>query len=197
MRARLTGQGRNSLTKILRRFHIAGRRHSVEGDSGDTLIEALIAVLIVAVAGVAIAGAFASLIDATVSNKALSTEMSILRSYAGVLIEPPGGNSATTPGVGYIPCATASSYSVPSWFTYADGLSTPPTGYDAPAITKVQVWTGSFDSNNGQPTWQAGTDISGCSTGSTDPGLQQITISEQQTSGGTPATLTVLKAEWS
>ena len=143
MQVRLAQEHHHGHVGILRRSHMIVRQRSVRNNSGDTLIEVMITVLIVAIAGVAIAGAFAALIDATVSNKALSTETLILRTYAEDLIKPPEGNSGNS-SVSYVACAVPGNYGVPSWFTYGSDSATDGSLMDASTIsTSPTLFTGS------------------------------------------------------
>lgn len=145
-------------------------------DRGDTLVEVLIAVVIIAVTVFAIGGAFVTIVAASGTHRTLATEETVLRAIAEDVVKPP--NATTDP---YLPCA--SEYAVPAGIT--------PNGFTT-TITLVGYWNGLVDSNN-KPEFQ--TSLSSCSASPpTDDGLQEIKITESEGSGPSES-IYVLKAQ--
>jgi type II secretory pathway pseudopilin PulG len=97
-------------------------------ESGDTLIEVLIAVVIIALAATALLGALLTSITSSVSHRSLAVDDSVLRSFAEAAKEQIELQSNPL----YVHCPA--SYSISS--------SAPPSGYSVPAITQVQYWNG-------------------------------------------------------
>lgn len=150
------------------------RSREQRSDAGDTLVEVLIAIVIIGISVASGLAGVATVVRSSATHRAQATEETVLRSFAEDLIVPPGGNlDPTHANLGYQPCA--SSYTVPSWFAV-------PSGFSAP-VTSVETWDGSSN----PPQWETGS----C----TDHGLQQVTITESTTSGSPSESITVLKAE--
>src|SRR3954454_9746930 len=99
-------------------------------DSGETLIELVVAVAILGVAAVAILGGLLVSIQSSVIHRNDATGGAYVRSFAEAI-----QNSVDSTG-GYKPCGSAAS-------AYA-GVTVPslPTGYTT-AVTAVQSWNGS------------------------------------------------------
>jgi type II secretory pathway pseudopilin PulG len=168
---------------------LTNHRTARNGDAGDTLIEILVALMIMGVVFLAVLAGMATVITGAASNRSGATEEALLRSYAEVLISPPGGSSET--GVAYQACSN----SVVPTYTVPSSLVSVPSGFTA-YVSKVQVWNGSsYDPPGWSTTY---TFTSGGSppsaTTCTDYGLQNITITASTTSGkSVTETLTVLK----
>jgi type II secretory pathway pseudopilin PulG len=115
-------------------------------ESGETLIELIVAVSIMATALVAVmAGLGTSVLVSDVHRKQ-ATAGSVLRNYAEAI------NATVTSG-GYVNCAAASAYASPAGFTA-------PAGYSVSVVPgSMRYWNGSG--------WQP--------TCSADTGLQQLT----------------------
>lgn len=106
-----------------------GRR--CRGDAGDTLVEILITILVVSVAGLALMEAFSTTISGSAQHRSLAGNDLILRAaaeYGFSMIEQQASPA-------YSVCATADTYNAAAG-SPAYGA---PTGYTA-AITSVQYW---------------------------------------------------------
>jgi type II secretory pathway pseudopilin PulG len=108
-------------------------RHRVEGERGETLLELLIAITLLAVAAVAIASGMALSIKVSDIHRKQARASAYLHSYAES-IENQIATSGYQPG-----CAPT--YSAP----------TPPSGYAVSTMTVMNVWNGS--------SWSCGTDV--------------------------------------
>ncbi|HEX8627173.1 MAG TPA: type II secretion system protein [Catenuloplanes sp.] len=115
-------------------------------DRGETLLELIVAVMIMSVAMVAVLGGIATSILMSDIHRKQATAGVTVRNYAEAI-----GN--TVAGGGYQSCAATGTYGTPAGFT-------PPAGYAA-SVAQVRYWNGSA--------WQ-----SSCSA-ATDTGLQQVT----------------------
>lgn len=139
------------------------RRHTNFSEGGDTLIELLIAVVIISFTSVALLGSLVAAITGSTEHRALSVEETILKSSAETLkneiqqqdhfveCEGPAGPDYT----GYLPAATS--------------------GYTTPSI-EIEWWnnvTGAFDP------------ASGSCLGSDKSGIQLITLSVNAINPGT------------
>ena len=118
------------------------------GDRGETLVELLIALAIMAITVVAVVGGLVSYISVSDIHRKQAT------AGAGVLDYGEAVQKSVTTG-GYTACASPSSYAAA-----AVGY-VPPAGY-ASAVQSVRYWSGS--------TW-----VSTCSPGS-DVGLQRVSL---------------------
>lgn len=130
--------------------------------AGDTLLEVLIAMTILALAAVAIMTSFASAIGASAEQSHLSQINTILKSYAEVATADIQDNSAAL----YSSCATASYYT-----SKLTSLPSVPSGYSV-AITSVTYWNGSSFSSS-------------CTSGSTEPQLITIKVTGPSSTTGT------------
>jgi len=117
-------------------------------DRGDTLLELIIAVVIIGVALVVILGAVATAVLMSDTHRKQAEAGAAVRGYAEAI-------ETTVAGGGYVPCADTAAYRSPAGFSA-------PTGFD-PSVTAVGYWTGS------------GWSTSGCTT-TTDRGLQRVTV---------------------
>lgn len=118
------------------------------GDSGETLLELLIALVIMSIAVVAVVGGLLSFITVSDIHRKQATAGAGVRDYA----EATEKYVAVT---GYSACATPASYAAVTVGYLA------PAGYSASPVT-VRYWTGSA--------WTAT-----CTAGS-DTGLQQVSL---------------------
>jgi Tfp pilus assembly protein PilV len=133
-------------------------------ESGETLLEILVSVTIMAIGFVAILAGIGTTLLATDTHRQDATAETVLRSYAERIQDPVD--------VAYVNCATTASYASPT------GFSLPATGWSA-SITSVQFWQG-----NTPPTFST------CPT--TDKGVQQLTLQVQSPAGNHRATETVV-----
>jgi type II secretory pathway pseudopilin PulG len=122
-------------------------------ESGDTLVEVLIAVVIIAIAASALLGALVTSISGSVSQRSLAVDDTVLKSFA----EATKAQVELQSILPYAPCPASYSVSIPA----------PPSGYSTPAITQIQYWNGTAFQ-------------SGCP--GKDLGIELITASEMQTS---------------
>lgn len=147
-------------------------------DAGDTLFEILVAITIIAIAGVAVIVAFGTSIGASSEESNLSQFNAILKSYSATVISE-NQNSTSF----YISCGTASQYNAE-----ITGLPTWPTNYTVKLFT-VAYWSGTTYSN--------GTDFSSssCPSGSTEPEL--LTATATYTKTGQTASLSFALSDFS
>jgi len=96
-----------------------------ESESGETLLELLIALVIMSIAVVAIVGALAASIKVSDVHRKQTTAGTAARSYAEVV-----KNNAVS---GYVACASASAYTT--------GFPAAPTGFSTP-VAQIKYWTG-------------------------------------------------------
>ena len=129
---------------------VLGHHHSrhlhIGSDSGETLIELLMAIAIMGIVAVSLVGGVTTSIIISGIHRNQGTAGAAVRSYAESIVKYVSAGS-------YVDCATTSSY-VPATVGY-----TVPTGFTVPAYT-IQYWTGSA--------WGA------CQ--SPDSGIQQVTL---------------------
>jgi Tfp pilus assembly protein PilV len=130
--------------------HRPSSRPRPHNDSGETLIELLVTVVIMATAVVAVVGATATSIHLTDVHRKQAKAGSYVRAYA----EAVESAVARTP-TGYVACAAPAAYMGNSIYP------TPETGY-VPSATAVKVWSGSVWASSG----------AGC----TDIGVQRVTL---------------------
>lgn len=132
-------------------------------DRGETMLELLIAVVIMGVAVVAIIGGlFASLLMSDIHRKQ-ATAGTAVRDYGEAI-------ASSVAGGGYVGCASASSYGSPAGFSV-------PAGYSKTVVPgSVKYWNGTG--------WQA--------TCATDTGLQQLTIQVASNDGRAAEQLVVV-----
>lgn len=141
---------------------LASRSRSRREERGDTLIELLMALVIVGLAGVALLTAFSTSISASAVQRSLASNDTVARSVADAIFTQieqvsSSGSSATS---NYASCSTYSQYASAGGFQVAN-VPTGPTGYSW--TLAVQYWN-----------VQSGSFTSTCTSGSTAP--QQITI---------------------
>ena len=122
---------------------VAGGR----SEAGDTLVEILIAMVILGISGTAILGAFTTAIAGSGEHRTLATLDTVLRSYAEtatyqIQLQPTGALFSA--------CATSYSITTPS----------PPSGYSV-AISSIKYWSSSTS------TWTT----TGCSASANAPEL--------------------------
>jgi type II secretory pathway pseudopilin PulG len=113
-------------------------RCSRRGEHGETLIEILVAIVILGLVGVAVLGAFGASISGSAENRSLATVDTVLRDFAE--------STTTQLQSSFLPCAQLSGTATPSsQISYADYQGNnaialtyqPPVGYSI-AITNVQ-----------------------------------------------------------
>jgi prepilin-type N-terminal cleavage/methylation domain-containing protein len=123
-------------------------------ERGDTLIELLVAVAILGIAGTAVMGGFASSIVLSTVHRKLATTASDSRNFAELL-----DTAIDSKAIAYTPCAAAAAYSSPPGFTAGAN--------NTPHVTAVAYWNGtSF--------------VGSCPAGG-DQGLQQVSVSVTNT----------------
>lgn len=144
-------------------------------DAGLTLIEVLVATLIVAIAGAAVVGGLGTVARSSAQHRTLANEETTIRDVAELLVKPP--NTSTDP---YTNCTSTTTPS------YTDPVSTPPTNLTV-AIAVTGYWNGMSGTT---PTFSGS-----CPSGG-DEGMQQVkvTISAPAQQGGLKESLTVIKA---
>jgi Tfp pilus assembly protein PilV len=164
---------------------LRGRQSSAGSgsDTGDTLVEVLIALVVIALTAVALLGALATSVIASGEQRGLATVDTVLKSYveaAEFQIENQPFNAANNTFPIFAGCGTASQT------YYTNGIATglgangvtlysPPTGYSA-AITDVQYWDGSVFQTS-------------CTPGSANSLNPQQLTATIQAANGTQATL--------
>jgi type II secretory pathway pseudopilin PulG len=127
----------------------AGPPRTVAGEQGETLLELLIAVVILGVVLVAVVGGFATGTITSDVHRKQSTAGAYAKDYAEAI-----QTAVTTGTVPYTNCANTSTYATPAGFAA-------PSGY-VKSVVSVRYWSGS--------TWQATCSVP------TDVGLQQLTV---------------------
>jgi hypothetical protein len=123
------------------------QRRQPRSDVGETLVEIIVAMSILAVTVVSIAGAFEAAIGTSARHRSLQTITNLLRNTAEVMV----WQAQNQPSPLYSPCATFYSFT---------GLPTAPANYSISGPT-FQYWNGTSWSNS-------------CSPGSTAP--QKLTL---------------------
>lgn len=116
-------------------------------DAGETLIELLIAMVVIGLGVTAILGALVVAVDSSSMNRSQARAQATLRSWAESLAAT---TDDTTSSYHYVNCATTSSFPAPSSL---------PTGYTA-TVQSVQYWSGTA--------WS--------STCGTDQGIQRVHV---------------------
>jgi len=118
-------------------------------DQGDTLIELIIAVVIMGIAVAAIIGGLGTSIFMSDVHRKQATAGAYVRNYAEAI-------ETAVAGGGYVPCATTSSYATPAGFSV-------PSNYSSSVVAgSMRYWNGSA--------WQTTCAVS------TDTGLEQMTL---------------------
>jgi type II secretory pathway pseudopilin PulG len=131
------------VSRLLRTLREKFARSSARGDSccseaGETLIEVLLALVVLSLASVAVITAFSTTITATAEHRTLATFNTVLRSSTEQAISQIQGNGASVP---FSPCAVASYYQTGGLgaLTFAP----PPSGTNYSAqVTGVSYWNG-------------------------------------------------------
>lgn len=131
-------------------------------DRGDTLIEVLVAIVIIGIAAAGIFGGLLTAVNLSAYHRSQSTAGVVVRGYGEAIIRFAGGT-------GYVPCAAAGSYG-PGAVGYVA-----PSGYAASTVA-VRYWTGSA--------WS-----SSCAA---DLGVQQLTLQATPTDTRATEKLTVV-----
>lgn len=142
-------------------------RHLLEDESGFSLVEILITVVIVGIAFAAILGGMVtSIVVSDVHRKQASTD-ALVRSAAEAVKDL---------SVAYVSCANAGDY--------ASALPAAPSGY-AVSISSVEYWDGTSTDPVG---------FSG-SCPSPDRGVQRVTLVATSSDGGATETVQILKRQ--
>jgi uncharacterized protein YejL (UPF0352 family) len=119
----------------------------VADDRGESLVEVLMAVTIMAIALVAIVGGLVTNILMSDIHRKQATAGAMVRDYAEAVENAIAGG-------GYVPCASTSSYASPAGFTVPAGYS------NSVVVGSMRYWNGSG--------WQTS-----CTT---DTGVQKVTL---------------------
>jgi type II secretory pathway pseudopilin PulG len=136
---RTSNRASTSSEEIITMREIERDRVSRRGDRGDTLIEILVTIVILALVGVAILGAFGASISGSAEQRTLATTDTVLRDFAEITTSQLQSSS-------FYPCAELSGTATSSsQITYADyqgnnGIALtyqPPVGFSI-AITSVE-----------------------------------------------------------
>jgi type II secretory pathway pseudopilin PulG len=125
---------------------------------GDTYIELLIALVIIAFAVVAILGALTTSITNSAEHRSLSVDETLVKSY----LETAKKVIELQPSPVFLPCQSASAYD--SSVMAAFGSGNVPSGYSV-AITDVEYWNSSTSSFSAPP----------CTPNNRDEGTQLVT----------------------
>jgi type II secretory pathway pseudopilin PulG len=138
----------------------AALRRRLSADAGETLLELLIAIVIIGITVTAVMGAIVSSAGASAEHRAIAAVDTVLKSYA----ENAKYQIELAPTPAYAACATP--LAVPAAYSNS-GLSwVAPSGYSAPtytvSITSVLPWDGTTDAFD--------------ATGSCTDGLEQLTV---------------------
>jgi Tfp pilus assembly protein PilV len=148
-------------------------------ETGETLVELLVTIVIIGVAVVGIIGGLATAVFSSDAHRKDADSESIVQSYSEFLV-----SNATS----YLACTSSS---VPTKAQYAAEVPTslyqPPTGYTV-APTSVAFWTGT----NPADASSAASFSSGCPSNG-DLGLQLIQVTASSTDGKDTETLSILK----
>lgn len=139
------------------------RRRASFGEAGVTLVEVLVAVVILGMAMAAIVGAMGTSIFASDVHRRQATEEVVLRDYAETLA-----------AASYVTCATTSSYQSVSF--------TPPTGFTA-TVTAVEFY------NSATPAFES--TYSTCPA--IDSGLQRLSLQVASSDARATETLQIVK----
>jgi type II secretory pathway pseudopilin PulG len=119
-----------------------GPTRSGRGERGETLVESLIAMVIVAIAGTSVIGALASSLTSSTEHRNIAAIDTLLKSYAETVryqveLEPAPALYADCPSTGISTGANALTH-------YTSGLTwTYPAGYTSGytvQVTKVEMW---------------------------------------------------------
>ncbi len=110
---------------------IARRGRPRRDESGDTLVEVLVAIVVLSLCGLALLLTFSTSITASVEHRSLATLDTVLRSAS----ESASMQIQQQSGALFSSCATASFYN-------SNLTLSVPAGYSV-AVTSVQYWTGS------------------------------------------------------
>jgi hypothetical protein len=132
-------------------------------DAGESLIELLVAVVVMGLAVVVIVGGFAAGVMMSDLHRKQATAGAYVRDYAEAIENTVGGG-------GYVDCAVVGTYASPAGFTV-------PSGYTPSVVPgSVRYWSGSA--------WQGS-----CAT---DTGLQQLTVQVASADGRASEQLTIV-----
>ncbi len=144
-------------------------------DAGLTLIEVLVAILIIGIAAASVVAGLGAVSRASAQHRTMTNEETTIRDVTELLVKPP--NSTTDP---YTACTSTTTP------TYTDPLSSPPTHLTV-SITVTGYWNGMSGTT---PTF-----LGSCPSGG-DQGMQKlkITVSAPAQQGGLTESLTVIKA---
>jgi prepilin-type N-terminal cleavage/methylation domain-containing protein len=141
------------MNRVLRRVR-RDDAASAAAERGETLIEVLVAIAILGIAGAAIMGGFASSIVLSAVHRKLATTASDSSNFAELLNE-----AIDDKVIPYTACASAAAYSSPPGFS--------PGPHNTPAVTAVDYWNGtSF--------------VGSCPPGG-DMGVQRVSVSVTNT----------------
>jgi prepilin-type N-terminal cleavage/methylation domain-containing protein len=143
------------MKSVLRRVRRVDRP-SWAAERGDTLIEVLVAVAILGIAGAAIMGGFASSIVLSTVHRELATTASDSRNFAELL-----DKAIDDKAIAYTACAGAAAYSSPPGFT------NPTDHHNTAQVTAVAYWNGTAF-------------VGSCPPGG-DQGVQRVSVSVTNT----------------
>jgi Tfp pilus assembly protein PilV len=153
-------------------------------DRGETLIELVITILIIGVGLVAVVSMLGSGIIASDAHRGMAEGEVILRDY-GEALKNLADTNRDDPDT-----ATSEYEHCPTWGSTAalTPTFTPPSGWNAPTITKVEWWIpGTFPDGTFSDDRDDCTDVfDACTDGlpSCDPGVQRVTYTVSNTRSG-------------
>ena len=148
-------------------------------ESGDTLIEILVAITILSLTAVALLGAFASDLSGASTYKNTSTIETVLKNFA---------EDATyqiqyerDPSALFAPCATLSGSATSSGSTIVYNASSTPLNYKPPSGFTLQILSIQYLDQNGTSFGP----VTGCDPGQLEPQLIKVQVTGPYGSNGT------------
>ena len=145
------------------------QRVALSGESGVTLIEMLVTVVIMGIAFVAIVGGMTTSIFGSDLHRKQATAETVLRSYGESVKTKAGWDGCSATAAGYMPAAV--------------GFTNPNAAQFSVAATAVQFWVPSGSTGSWAPSCPGGADT----------GLQKVSLRVQSLDGRATETLDVVR----